>query len=404
MVNPGALAGAIVAASHSSRVNSIGYGHSNIKVVNKNIVYKDTVLPLKELGENIKITSISDVEESWLESCLNKIFESNSNVTFNTIQYSKKDKKVYFYTNQNISTKAWDDRNLVNYKPLNNFTSILEEIKRILVAENKFDANCVSLYDVGNLIKKRNHDMEQIRKHYESSLENKCKSIYYDFSSLIVYSLNYNSDELRLGMNFDGKILGFKEIIFSKNNNDLYLKSDSTEYSKGRELFLNCSSIIDECYDELMKFKDYKNQFRHGIRTLNSCFYINISDSGVSLFNNNFKYQSDFSLGMRSASNEYSYQCNSNSILEVLRGNEENILKNIFINISDCPEWMQEQLHSLRINQLQEEQRKFEEAQKRLEQERIEKLQREEQEKKEAMRKQKRLELRNKIFPFLKNK
>ena len=89
------------------RVNRLN--SSDTKVIDKNIIYKDTVLPLKELGENIKVTHISNVEEFWIESCLNKIFESNPDVVFNTIQYSKKDKKIYFYTDQNISTKAWDD-------------------------------------------------------------------------------------------------------------------------------------------------------------------------------------------------------------------------------------------------------------------------------------------------------
>lgn len=401
-INPGVFAGAIVAASHSLRVNSIEHG--NTKIVNKNIVYKDTVLPLKELGENIKITSVSDVEEFWLESCLNKIFESNSNVTFNTVQYSKKDKKVYFYTDQNISTKAWDDRNLVSYKPLKNSTSILEEIKRILVTENNFDANCVSLYDVTKLLKKRNYDMEQTEKHYKSLLESKCKSIYHKFRGIVVYGLDYDDNELRFGINFGDGFFDYQDIIFAKNNNDLYLKSDSTEFRSGRKLFLNCSSIIDECYDELIKFKDYKTQFRYGLKPLNSCFFINISSNGVSLCNNSFKYQSDFVIGLDSDSEEYSYSCNSNSILEVLRGNEDNVLKKVFVNISDCPKWMQEQLHSLRISQLEEEQRMFEEEQRRLEEERMKDLQRQEQENIKERKKQKRLELRNKIFPFLKNK
>lgn len=65
-------------------------------VVNKTIVYSDTVLPLKDIGNNLKVTSIENVSEISLENCLKKIFESNPNVIFNTIQYSKKDQKVYF--------------------------------------------------------------------------------------------------------------------------------------------------------------------------------------------------------------------------------------------------------------------------------------------------------------------
>ena len=78
------------------------------KVTNKTIVYSDTVLNLKDLGDNIKVTSISNVDEFSFENCLKKVLESNPEVTFNTIQYSKENKKIYFYTNNNISTKEWE--------------------------------------------------------------------------------------------------------------------------------------------------------------------------------------------------------------------------------------------------------------------------------------------------------
>lgn len=93
--NPGAAAGAITAATtYAARINN-----TNATVVNKTIVYSDTVLPLKDLGSNLKVSTISDVGEYSLERCLKIIFESNPNVVFNTIQYSKNDNKVYFYTN-----------------------------------------------------------------------------------------------------------------------------------------------------------------------------------------------------------------------------------------------------------------------------------------------------------------
>lgn len=401
-VNPAIFAGAITAATtHSQRVNSLS--RTDVTVVNKNIVYKDTVLPLKELGENIKITSISDVEEFWLEKCLNKIFESNKDVIFNTVQYSKKDKKVYFYTDKNISTKVWDDRHLVNYQPLNNTTAILEEIKNILLSENDFDENSVSLYDVASLIQNRKQQLKKIEKYYQNLLKRQCESIYYKFSGLVIYGLDYDKSELKLGINVSGKVCDYQEVVFAKNGDDLYLKSDSTEYRKGRELFLHCSSKINECYNELMKFKEYKQQVRYGFRTLNSCLFFDICNSGVSIHNEQFRFRSNFDIQLSSDRFEYSYDVNSNSILEIIRGNEDNIFRNIFVNISDCPEWMQEELHSLRINQLEEEQRKFEEEQKRLEEERMEILNRQEQEKQKEMKKQKRLELIRKLNPFRKN-
>ena len=78
-------------------------------IINKTIVYSDTVLSLKDMGENIKVTSISKVGEYSLENCLKTIFDSNPDVIFNTIQYSKENKTVYFYTNKEISKKKYEE-------------------------------------------------------------------------------------------------------------------------------------------------------------------------------------------------------------------------------------------------------------------------------------------------------
>ena len=138
-------------------------------VINKTIVYSDTVLNLKDLGDNIKVTSISDVDEFSFEFCLKKVFESNPGVTFNTIQYSKENKKIYFYTNNNISTKEWEDSKKVYLKPLSSPGSILEEIKSVLNMEINKESDCISLYDVYNLIKNKYDQLENVKSFHKIS-------------------------------------------------------------------------------------------------------------------------------------------------------------------------------------------------------------------------------------------
>ena len=59
-----------------------------LNVTIKNILYNDTVLKLDDLGSNIKLTTIPEVGEYSLESCINTILEANSHIIFNTIQYN----------------------------------------------------------------------------------------------------------------------------------------------------------------------------------------------------------------------------------------------------------------------------------------------------------------------------
>ena len=91
----------------------------------KNIIYSDTVLDIKCLGSNIKITSISNVSEYSFKKCLEIILNSNKDVFFNTIQYSKENKKVYLYTDKEVNLDEWNSLSITNYKPLNNKKEIL---------------------------------------------------------------------------------------------------------------------------------------------------------------------------------------------------------------------------------------------------------------------------------------
>lgn len=170
-------------------------------VVNKTIVYSDTVLPLRDAGSNLKVTSISNVGEFSLENCLKTIFESNPNVVFNTIQYSKSDKKVYFYTDTEISKKAWEDSKVSTYKPLTSSSEILEEVKNVLVSEKNKDSDCISLYEVAKLMKTKNRQYERMKESYESHLENVINYKYSD-TGIIVHDFDYDKSELSISFRY----------------------------------------------------------------------------------------------------------------------------------------------------------------------------------------------------------
>ena len=48
----------------------------------------------------------------------------------------------------------------------------------------------------------------------------------------------------------------------------------------------------------------------------------------------------------------YEYDSNSNSISNLIIGNEDKIFKKIFINIKDCPKWSRDILYNFRNMQL----------------------------------------------------
>ncbi len=349
-------------------------------VVNKTIVYSDTVLPLKDYGSNLKVTSVSNVEEYSLESCLKTIFESNSNVVFNTIQYSESEKKVYFYTDTEISTKSWNDISVRTYKPLTSKDEIIEEVKRILVTPKNNDKDCISLYQIAKLIKNKKYQYERMKEEYQSHLDYiiNCK---YPDTSILVYDFDYDKSELSIGVKL---FITYDKIRFAKRNGDLVLVQSGTW--RGQDILVALGDKLLKLYDKFMDYKDFFEQRNYDFNSVNSNFLIVVSQKGVSIFtrSQSNKLMKDFELSSDSNNNEYAYECNSYLVIREIEGKEDEIFKRIFVKIDDCPKWCQPILYETRQNQLAEEKRIKDE------------------EKFKEMKKQKRLELIRKIFPFLK--
>ena len=108
---------------------------------------------------------------------------------------------------------------------------------------------------------------------------------------------------------------------------------------------------------------------------------VDLSPYGVNIYINSSsnKFSKDFEISFPSYKNGYNYKCNSSSVLTALRGKEDEIFKKIFIRIDDCPEWSKQTLYQIRQEQLAEEKEQLY----------------------KNMKKQKRLKLKRKLFPWI---
>ena len=192
------------------------------RVINKTIIYSDTVLNLKDVGSNLKINSISNVSEFEIENCLNTVFDTNKDVTFNTIQYSKNNNKIYFYTDKDINIDKWKDSKIFKYKPLNNKIEILEELKRLFNSKKIKDPNIVSLSQVLKTVYEKNKKYDFEINTFENRLDERLKNKYSDSSYSVLYDFDYDNNFMQVGFKeYDWEEVF--EVTFSKNNNDLYI-------------------------------------------------------------------------------------------------------------------------------------------------------------------------------------
>lgn len=322
----------------------------NVTVINKNIVYNDSILPIKDMGSNIKVTTISDMGEFSLEECLKTIFESNPNTTFNTIQYSPKEKKVYFYTDSEISLKAWNDKKTTQYKPINSSSEILEEIKKILISKKNTDSSCISIYDVAKLLKKKFDDSENHKDYWSNVIFNASKEIIFYLEDVYLHYSSWFPNQITIYFRTPSTL---KSIIFSKENGDLYVKKSELSDDNTRKLLNTIGNIVLEMLDAFYKI-DTKSSMYHEAQSLNANFYIKFNLSEVEIFNRVeiFNEKGDFKLEYNIYEDNYKYECNSYNILNIISGNEDELLKNIFVKIDDCPEWSRPFLYKIRQEQL----------------------------------------------------
>lgn len=326
-----------------------------VKVINKTVVYSDTVIKLDSLGKDIKVTSVDNVKENDLEQCIKSILESNEDILFNTIQYSRKDKKVYFYTNKNINLSKWINRDLKDYDRITNRESLLDNLTYLFDSSNRpKDEDIISLYDVFMLFSKTYASESRVKGIFTSRIENILKNKI--SNSIWLYGLNfdYSSRELTLRYSY---LKEEKKIVFSKSGDDVYIvRSDAP---RANEVFSYITSIISEAYDELLNFEVY-NTFKDSnscIDVVDSNLKASIGRSYIDLYNMQRNYSRDFDISFGIIFDSRHVKCNSSIVLDLVTNNEEKLFKNAFVKIEDCPEWTKEILYETRKKNLEEEKR-----------------------------------------------
>ncbi len=336
---------------------------SNTTIVNKTIVYSDTVLNIKELGQNLRVTTISDVGEYSFERCLKIIFESNPNVIFNTIQYSRSENKVYFYTNSEISTKAWNDTKITKteYSALN--TEVLEDLKQLFLSTPKIGEDYISIYSLGVFLKDKYSEIQGEIDEFKSILDDKAKEfIGKDYTFLI--SFDWSTHELCITFvdhySYKDKSLDRDhKYRFSKKDGDLYITQSENGWLYKDKIIPYFGKELSDLYDLFIKNKYFYTVDKSRIKLINSGFALIINDSFVSIYisKSGYFYNVEFSLSKHYCFDEerYNCECNSYNISSLLAGKEKELLRRIYVKIDDCPEWMKQSLHERNQKYLEQE-------------------------------------------------
>lgn len=229
-----------------------------------------------------------------------------------------------------------------DYEPINSSSKTLEEIKKILVSKKNTDSSCISVYDVAKLFKMKFDDFENHREYWSNLILDELEVIIFNLDNVFIEYHDKKPKEIKINF-FTPEP---KTVVFSKEKGDLYIKESELYENDTKKLLKLIGNIVLEMFDDFKNLDIKSTYYDKFAKSVNANFYINFALNQVEIYNK------DFSLKYSNFSEDYEYECNSNKLLNVISGYEDELFKNIFVNIDDCPEWSKPFLYEIRQKQL----------------------------------------------------
>lgn len=236
-------------------------------------------------------------------------------------------------------------------------TGYLKEIRKLLKRPYYDKENCVSLYEVINLLKKENMRICDINNQYIMNLNIELRK-HFKEKDFLIGNFDYINNCLYIGICRKNPYFHnyHEKYILYKNENNLYIKKvvPGQEPIFKDRLLLYFGELLNDFYDYSLSERQFIIQNSHNIKSVNSNFLININFSSIEvLFEDfNIKYICKQDLKKK--------KIDKNSIESnmLLKNNKEELFKRIFVEIDSCPKWMREALYKSKINTKQRKKQK----------------------------------------------
>ena len=310
---------------------------------NISIVYSDNIIPFKETNESKCVASYVGVGEWELQECIKEIMAKNPEVTFNVIQYSRDDNRVFFYTDKPIALPEENRNKRVIEK------DIAKKIDEILKFEDKLDTELVSIYSVlfvvRNMADAKKTNINGLK--YDVEMELDVRYGYYSRASLS--EMNYIDNTITMMIKKDKKGEP-KPVVFTKEKGKL--KVVRSEIDDADDVLRAAEKSLIAYYDYCMEHKPYETEMTAKIQTQMDGFSCDISKGGVRV-----AYQDrTANLEVIAPVEPFTFEKTSNreDVLKKLDGESDEFLAHLYVRISDCPSWCKEKIIDARNKEVKE--------------------------------------------------
>jgi len=223
----------------------------------------------------------------------------------------------------------------------------VQEVKRVLNGRLSDNLDVISIYNITKAIEQKRKKLMKKVMDSQKIINKRIKESYgNDVETPVVYIKKFESrkENLVIEIHYLNKKY---QVCFSKED-ELYLKKANTKLALN--VLYIAGDILDEIYDESLDFYLFASRGMK-IKTINLPLTFKISCNKVSLYMK--KVFSKKSLYLDYSMKDKSYRFwGLNSFYELIKNNEPQVFKNIYVKINDCPKMMQDTLREIRANEL----------------------------------------------------
>ena len=332
-------------------------------IIHEELIYGDVFINPEDLGKNLKTTYISNLGEVSLEYCIKTILENNENVTFHTIQYSKKQRRLCFYTDNPVNTSKWQEKETKPPQKINTKEEITKAVLSVFENEPIYDQDCASVYEIlmiyQNLDKQIKNVKDKTKNVIQTILNNRVDSDIY----CSVHDFDYDTHSIQIYMSTRWSSTWDKYEYFKEP--DGTIKEKKLEGYHDYNVLGNVSEHILDLINFYLSIEETRKQRRNKIKSVNSDLFIDIDHYNIDVYIDKYGgyymelnplFKSTFYTYSDKIEHSYAYS----DILEKLTNNEMEFLKKIHVKIDDCPSWIREQLYQKRQAEIVERQRQKE--------------------------------------------
>lgn len=215
----------------------------------------------------------------------------------------------------------------------------------------------ISLYDVFSLTRQFHCEYRAYEKDMRNVLNEKLKKINENFCAILC-DMDYSTCIAHLIVVKKKKsICEYEDIFFSKDEMGLYIEEVKGKKILDDQTLAIIGTDLLQLYDYQLMCKDKRFQGCCSVKTLNSEFYANISCSYVEIYLE-YDGRKRFDINLYSDTDKVKCKCTSRKLMQLLKREYKQFYSHIFVQIEECPQWMQCSLFEIRKEQLILEEKK----------------------------------------------